>query len=160
MWNMFKVNKDTRTTLLKVNNKNTRTQSQSEIPCYPFTCIFLKQKTKKKIFKKVILFFLEKKLKNEKRGIFFKKLALQINLTLLWWSFLSNRNQSIDLLTKSMCRFLYDRDIHHETVNDFILKIEPKLAKRSLYLRGQAKPTTLLKKRPWHRCFLWVLRNF
>ena len=38
-------------------------------------------------------------------------------LTLLWRTFLSYRNQSIDLLCKSMDWFLYDRDFRHERVN-------------------------------------------
>ena len=40
-------------------------------------------------------------------------------LTLLWLKFFSYRNQSIDLLCKSMDRFLYDRDLRHERVNVF-----------------------------------------
>ena len=38
-------------------------------------------------------------------------------LTLLWRRPLSYRNQSIDLLCKSMDWFLCDRDLHHERVN-------------------------------------------
>ena len=40
-------------------------------------------------------------------------------LTLLWQKAISYRNQSIDLIYKSMEWFLYDRDIRHERVNDF-----------------------------------------
>ena len=39
-------------------------------------------------------------------------------LTLSWRRSLSHRNQSIDLLCKSMDWFLYDRDLRHESVND------------------------------------------
>ena len=38
-------------------------------------------------------------------------------LTLSWRRSLSYRNQSIDLQSKSMDRFLYDRDLRHERVN-------------------------------------------
>ena len=37
-------------------------------------------------------------------------------LTLSWWTPLSYRNQSIDLLPKSMDWFLYDNDLRHEKV--------------------------------------------
>ena len=40
-----------------------------------------------------------------------------IHLTLSWRRSLSYKNQSIDLLCKSMDWFLYDRDHHHERVN-------------------------------------------
>ena len=38
-------------------------------------------------------------------------------LTLSWRRFLSYRNQSIDLLSKSVDWFLYDRNLRHERVN-------------------------------------------
>ena len=38
-------------------------------------------------------------------------------LTLSWPMYLSYRNQSTDLLSKSMDWFLYDRDLCHEKVN-------------------------------------------
>ena len=38
-------------------------------------------------------------------------------LTLSWWRQLSYRNQSIDLLRKSMDWFLYDSDLHYERIN-------------------------------------------
>ena len=38
-------------------------------------------------------------------------------LTLSWWRSLSYRNQSIDLQSKSVDWFLYDRDLRHEKVN-------------------------------------------
>ena len=41
------------------------------------------------------------------------------NLTLSWRRPLSYRNQSIDLLRKSMDWFLYDNDLRHERVNRF-----------------------------------------
>ena len=34
--------------------------------------------------------------------------------------FLSYRNQSIDLLCKSMNWFLYDRDLRHERINSYV----------------------------------------
>ena len=44
------------------------------------------------------------------------KKNLSFSLTLSWRRSLSYRNQSIDLLCKSMGWFLYDRDICHERV--------------------------------------------
>ena len=37
-------------------------------------------------------------------------------LTLSWRRFLSYKNQAIDLLSKSMDLFLYDRDVCHEKI--------------------------------------------
>ena len=49
-----------------------------------------------------------------------KKMRMQmeetVSITLSWRRFLSYRNQSIDLLCKSMDWFLYDRDLCHERV--------------------------------------------
>ena len=42
-----------------------------------------------------------------------------MSLTLSWWRLLSYRNQSIDLLWKSMDWFLHDNDLCHERVNSF-----------------------------------------
>ena len=42
-----------------------------------------------------------------------------MNLTLSWRRPLSYRNQSIDLLPKSMDWFLYDNGLHHERANLF-----------------------------------------
>ena len=42
----------------------------------------------------------------------------QNQLTFSWRKFLSYRNQSIDLLCKSMDCFLYDKDLHHERVKE------------------------------------------
>ena len=39
-----------------------------------------------------------------------------------WQSSLSYRNQSIDLLYKSMDWFLYDKDIRHESVKGIMCK--------------------------------------
>ena len=39
-------------------------------------------------------------------------------LTLSWWRLLSYKNQSIDLLRKSMDWFLYDNDLRHEKVKN------------------------------------------
>ena len=41
-------------------------------------------------------------------------------LNLLWWRLFSYRNQSIDLQSKSMDLFLYDRNLHHEIVKYLI----------------------------------------
>ena len=40
-----------------------------------------------------------------------------VDLTLSWWRSLSCRNQSIDLLRRSMDWFLYDNGFRHEKVN-------------------------------------------
>ena len=42
-------------------------------------------------------------------------------LTLSWGRPLSNRNQPINLLRKSMDWFLYDNDFRHEKVNALII---------------------------------------
>ena len=44
-------------------------------------------------------------------------MSLIKELSLSWKKFLSYRNQSIDLLCKSMDWFLYDRDLRYEIVN-------------------------------------------
>ena len=44
---------------------------------------------------------------------------LMNELALSWRSSLSYRNQSIDLQSKSMDWFLYDRDLRHERVNEY-----------------------------------------
>ena len=41
----------------------------------------------------------------------------KVTLTLSWWGPLSYRNQSIDLQSKSMDWFLYDKGLRHERVN-------------------------------------------
>ena len=46
-----------------------------------------------------------------------KILGLNVTLTLSWRRLLSYRNQSIDLLCKSMDWFLYDNGLRHERVN-------------------------------------------
>ena len=52
-----------------------------------------------------------------------KQLLIEpISLTLSWWRPLSYRNQSIDLLCKSMDWFLYDNGLRHEIINKAILK--------------------------------------
>ena len=43
-------------------------------------------------------------------------LSLAATLTPSWQRFLSRRNNSIDLQSKSMDWFLYDRDVRHEKV--------------------------------------------
>ena len=47
-----------------------------------------------------------------------RHLGACLKLILSWWRSLSYRSQSIDLLCKSMKWFLYDRDLHHEKVNN------------------------------------------
>ena len=44
------------------------------------------------------------------------------SLTLSWWRSLSHRNQSIDLLCKSMDWFRYNKDLHHEWLSLIIEK--------------------------------------
>ena len=46
-----------------------------------------------------------------------------IIITLSWRRPLSNRNQSIDLLCKSMDWFLYDKGLRHERVNGLKLML-------------------------------------
>ena len=46
-----------------------------------------------------------------------------IQITFSWRRPVSSRNQSIDLLCKSMNWFLYDRDPHYERVKRFFVKI-------------------------------------
>ena len=53
---------------------------------------------------------------------------------------LSNRNQSIDLLCKSLDWFLYDNGLRHERVNDLLVAIQNNL--RSLLEPSQ---TSMLK---------------
>ena len=65
-------------------------------------------------------------------------------LTLSWKSFLSHRNQFIDLLSKSMDWLLYDKDLCHKTVKALLL------ANRLINLRivifiGVPKPLQLSK---------------
>ena len=48
-------------------------------------------------------------------------IVLLLITTLSWSRPLSYRNQSIDLLDKSMDWFLYDNDLRHERVNFFVL---------------------------------------
>ena len=75
-----------------------------------------------------------------------KKIRLGFNLTLSWGRFLSYRNQSIDLLCKSLDWFLYDRDLLHERANAFIANKEVEYSnfiltennrKLSIFLRFQ-----------------------
>ena len=55
---------------------------------------------------------------------------LQQQLTLSWWKPLSYRNQSIDLLPKSMDWFLYDNGLRYERV---------KLEHRSLFKKVKSQ---------------------
>ena len=50
--------------------------------------------------------------------IFLYKYWKSLLLTLSWWRPLSYRNQSIDLLGKSMDWFLYDSSLRHERVKE------------------------------------------
>ena len=66
------------------------------------------------------------------------------SLTLSWKSFLSHRNQFIDLQSKSMDWLLYDKDLRHKTVKALLL------ANRLINLRivifiGAPKPLQLSK---------------
>ena len=49
--------------------------------------------------------------------IFLESFLSTTILTISWWRCVLYRNQSIDLLSKLMEWFLYDRDLHHERVN-------------------------------------------
>ena len=55
------------------------------------------------------------------------------SLTLSQWRFLSYRNQSIDLLCKSMDQFLYDRDLRHERVGKAIYACKTNLLSIEAY---------------------------
>ena len=62
--------------------------------------------------------------------LFVKEAHFQyISLFLSWRKFLSYRNQFIDLQSKSMSWFLYDRDLRHERVNRFPV-LQPETALR------------------------------
>ena len=56
-------------------------------------------------------------------------------LSLPWRRSLSYRNQSTDLLCKSMHRFLYDRDLRHERVNQKSVSLYSRLPYLSDYCR-------------------------
>ena len=60
-----------------------------------------------------------------------------IRLTLLWWRPLSYRNQSIDLLHKSMDWFLYDNSLRHERVKAVSL-VAPMIQKTILLISSWA----------------------
>ena len=60
---------------------------------------------------------------------------LQQQLTLSWWKPLSYRNQSIDLLPKSMDWFLYDNGLRYERV---------KLEHRSLFKKVKSQSILVL----------------
>ena len=72
----------------------------------------------------------------------FKDSILYMSLTLSWRGSLSYRNQSIDLLCKSMGWFLYDRDLSHE-----------RIIKEYWYLELQRWFGTLSNMYDW--TFLW-----
>ena len=81
-------------------------------------------------------------------------------LTLSWRRSLSYRNQSIDLQSKSMNWFLYDRDLRHERVNTFLW-----ISK--IWLSDQFPPyvpfwpfTKNRRKKLRHRCFLVNFAKF
>ena len=76
-----------------------------------------------------------------------KRLVAWNELTLSWRRSLSHRNQSIDLLCKSLDCFLYDRDLCHKRVKDL------------------AEPFSMLPRRPeavrsWDLFNFWVETNF
>ena len=68
------------------------------------------------------------------------KIAIQLKmvvLTISWRRSLSYRNQSIGLLWKSMDWFLYDGDLHHERVKEFLslkLKILLSFLTKSIFV--------------------------
>ena len=58
-----------------------------------------------------------------KMKIWFENINQTKSLTLSWQRSLSYRNQSIELLFKSMDRFLNDRDLRHKRVNIFMVRL-------------------------------------
>ena len=65
---------------------------------------------------------------------------VQNGLTLSCRRSLSYRNQSIDFLCKSMYRFLYDRDLHHERVKGALCFIIAKMKQeKHLYLQEKMR---------------------
>ena len=102
--------------------------------------------------------------------LYFRKVVSLLSLTLSWRRLLSYRNQSIDLLRKLMDWFLYDNGLRHESVkrnqslkellapslypNKKVVRTNSITTCRSNHHRCSIKkPTTLLKKRLYHRCF-------
>ena len=65
--------------------------------------------------------FKTKRHRNQLTGSSMMRASAINGLTLWWRRSLSYRNKSIDLLSKSMDWFLYDRDLHHERVKCFTL---------------------------------------
>ena len=53
--------------------------------------------------------------------------AFPLNLTLSCRRPISYRNQSIDLLPKSMDWFLYDIGLHHERIKQFVIVLQHKV---------------------------------
>ena len=72
-------------------------------------------------------------------------------LTLSWRKSLSYRNQSIDLQTKSMDWFLYNRNLRHERVNPFYATLVSFYTSRN---NVQETSATKLVKRPSGRLLL------
>ena len=80
-----------------------------------------------------------------------------IYLTLSWRSFLSYRNQSIDLFCKSMNWFLYDRGLRHERINGLLSK--SKLFEQIFFKIGVPKNFAILSGN--HLCLsIFLIRFF
>ena len=81
-------------------------------------------------------------------------------LTLWWQRSLSYRNQSIDLLSKSMDWFLYDRDLRHERVSRYFGKITQWLllsnGSARVFWWCNAKNSILEKSVFWKKRHLWI----
>ena len=76
-------------------------------------------------------------------------------LTLSWRRSLSNRNQPIDLRSKSMDWFLYDNGLRHERVKEDNLK---KLSK-FIGKHQRSSASNFMKKMLQHRCFPMKFAN-
>ena len=70
------------------------------------------------------------------QGIYlYEYIQVTKHLTLLWLRSLSYRNQSSDLLCKSMNWFLYDRYLHHDSVKTLFTHHIPKVCSYMLWSR-------------------------
>ena len=78
-------------------------------------------------------------------------------LTLSWRRPLSNRNQSIDLPSKSMDRFLYDIGLHHERVNIDVREVRSFFKKNKSMWQGNFFPS---RRRNWIHVFRKYFSNY
>ena len=73
------------------------------------------------------------------------KNLVTVLLTLLWRTSRSYRNQSIDLLCKSIDRFLYDRDLRHDRVKNGINYINLRFIYKNPIILSLLKTVFFLK---------------